>query len=109
MKETKQQENTLIKGKMQNITSQNTTTWAELYQTLQELLDRRQALLKQVQEFRKLDDALKSYFSGVKICHIGPYKVLGHEVEEETFNLPHHIKSKYSHRDKKWEVEISKS
>ena len=42
-------------------------SWAELYKTLQELLDRRQALLKQVEEFKVLDNALKNYFSGGEI------------------------------------------
>ena len=83
-------------------------TWAELYKTLQELLDRRQTLLEQVQEFQQIDEALKNYFSGVTSCHIGPYKIRGHEVEEENFILPLHLKNKYLHRDKKWKVEISK-
>ena len=83
-------------------------TWAELYKTLQELLDRRQALLEQVQEFKQIDEALKDYFSGVTICHIGPYKVSGCEVEEEILTLPLHLKNKYLHRNKKWKVEISK-
>ncbi len=102
MKEVKQQSKTIITNKQYH------QTWAELYKTLQELLDRRQALLEQVQEFKQIDDALKNYFSGVSICHIGPYKVRGHEVEEESFNLPLRIKNKYLHRNKKWEVEISK-
>ena len=102
MKEVKQQSKTIITNK------QYTPTWAELYKTLQELLDRRQALLEQVQEFQQIDEVLKNYFSGVSICHIGPYKVRGHEVEEESFNLPIRLKNKYLHRDKKWKVEISK-
>ena len=102
MKEVKQQSKTIITNKQYN------QTWAELYKTLQELLDRRQALLEHVKEFQQIDEALKNYFSGVTICHIGPYKVHGHEVEEETFTLPNRIKNKYSHRDKKWKVEISK-
>ena len=104
MKEAKNlQINTLIKNK-----SQKQPTWAELYGTLQDLLDRRQALLLQVEEFNQLDNALKNYFSGVTLCHIGAYKVSGHEVEEETFHLPNRLKNKYLHRNKKWEVEISK-
>ena len=83
-------------------------TWAELYTTLQELLDRRQALLQQVEEFKQLDNALKNYFSGVSVCHIGPYKVKGREVEEENCCLPTRLKNKYTYRNKKWEVEISK-
>lgn len=102
MKEVKQQSKTIITNKQYN------PTWAELYKTLQELLDRRQALLEPVREFQQIDEALKNYFSGVSICHIGPYKVRGHEVEEESFNLPIRLRSKYLHRDKKWEVEISK-
>ena len=97
------QKDTLLKNK-----KQSGQTWAELYKTLQELLDKRQELLAQVQEFKQLDDALKNYFSGVNICHIGSYKVSGHEVEEETFHLPARLKNKYLHRNKKWEVEISK-
>jgi len=104
MKEEKNlQTNTLIKNK-----TTHQQTWAELYGTLQDLLDRRQALLLQVEEFRQLDDALKNYFSGVALCHIGAYKVSGHEVEEETLHLPSHLKNKYLRRNKKWEVEISK-
>lgn len=102
MKEEKHQSKTIITNKQYN------PTWAELYKTLKELLDRRQALLEPVREFQQIDDALKNYFSGVSICHIGPYKVRGHEVEEESFNLPIRLKSKYLHRNKKWEVEISK-
>ena len=83
-------------------------SWAELYKTLQELLDRRQALLKQVEEFKVLDNALKNYFSGVNICHIGAYKVQSHEVKEEIYHLPLHLKNKYTFHNKKWEVEISK-
>ena len=83
-------------------------TWAELYKTLQELLDRRQALLEQVEEFQQIDETLKNYFSGVTLCEIGPYKVCGHEIEKESFILPLHLKNKYLHRDKKWEVEISR-
>ena len=103
MKEVKQQAKIIISNN-----KQYNPTWAELYKTLKELLDRRQALLEQVQEFKQIDEALKNYFSGVTICHIGPYKVHGHEVEEESFNLPLHLKNKYLHRDKKWKVEISK-
>ena len=103
MKEVKQQAKTIITNN-----KQYTPTWAELYKTLKELLDRRQALLEPVQEFNQIDDALKNYFSGVRVCHIGPYKVNGHEVEEENIILPLHLKSKYLHRDKKWKVEISK-
>jgi len=102
MKEVKQQSNIIVNNK------QYTPTWAELSKTLQELLDRRQALLEKVQEFQQIDEALKNYFSGVTICNIGPYKVQGHEVEEETFTLPNRIKNKYLHRNKKWKVEISK-
>lgn len=103
MKEVKQQSKTIITNN-----KQYNPTWAELYKTLQELLDRRQALLEQVQEFKQIDEALKSYFSGVSICHIGQYKVRGHEVEEESFTLPLRLKNKYLHRNKKWKVEISK-
>ena len=104
MKEAKNlQTNTLIKNK-----TPNQQTWAELYGTLQELLDRRQALLLQVEEFRQLDNALKNYFSGVALCHIGAYKVKGYEVEEETLHIPNRLKNKYLRRNKKWEVEISK-
>lgn len=103
MKEvTKTKSNTLIKNKTQQ------QTWAELYTTLQELLDRRQELLLQVQEFNQLDNALKNYFFGIPLCHIGSYQVSGHEVEEESFHLPNHLKNKYLRRNKKWEVEISK-
>ncbi len=93
-----------------NITNEtsNQQTWAELYTTLQELLDRRQALIPQVQEFNQLDNALKNYFSGVALCHIGSYKVSGREIEEESFHLPNRLKNKYLRRNKKWEVEISK-
>ncbi len=103
MKEEKQQATTIITNN-----KQYNPTWAELYKTLKELLDRRQVLLEQVQEFKQIDEALKNYFSGVTICHIGPYKVCGHEVEEERFTLPLHLKNKYLHRDKKWKVEISR-
>ena len=103
MKEAKQQAKTIITSN-----KQYNPTWVELYKTLQELLDRRQALLEQVQEFKQIDEALKNYFSGVSICNIGPYKVRGHEVEEESFTLPLRLKNKYLHRDKKWKVEISK-
>ncbi len=102
MKEVKQEPKIFIENKQYN------QTWAELYKTLQDLLDRRQALLEQVQEFKQIDDALKNYFSGVSVCHIGPYKVHGQEVEEESFTLPNKLKNKYLHRDKKWKVEISK-
>jgi len=103
MKEVKPQAEILISNK-----KQETPTWAELYKTLQELLDRRQALLEQVQEFKQIDEALNDYFSGVTNCNIGPYKVHGREVEEESFTLPLRLKNKYLHRDKKWKVEISK-
>ena len=99
------------KEKIQKIISNNRPyreTWAELYTTLQELLDRRQALLQQVEEFKQIDNALKNYFSGVSICHIGPYKVQSHEVKEETYCLPHHIRNKYTFHNRKWEIEISK-
>ena len=102
MKEVKQQSTTIITNK------QYKPTWAELYKTLRELLDRRQALLEPVREFQEIDDALKDYFSGVTICNIGPYKVCGHEVVEESLNLPLRLKNKYLHRNKKWKVEISK-
>ncbi|MBQ2312860.1 MAG: hypothetical protein II183_01715 [Elusimicrobiaceae bacterium] len=102
MKEVKHQVKTIITNKQYN------PTWAELYKTLQELLDRRQILLEQVREFQQIDEALNNYFSGVTVCHIGPYKVCGYEVEEESFNLPIRLKNKYLHRDKKWKVEISK-
>ncbi len=95
--------NNLISNK-----AQNQETWAELYNTLQELLDRRHALLAQVQEFKQIDLALKNYFSGINTCSIGTYKVSGHEVEEETLYLPAHIKNKYLRKNKKWEIEISK-
>ncbi len=98
----KEETKTIISNKKYN------QTWAELYTTLQELLDRRQALLKQVEEFKKIDSALKNYFSGVNVCHIGSYKVQGYEIEEESCHLPLHVKNKYTHRNKKWEVEISK-
>ena len=103
MKEAKQQSKTIITNN-----KQYNPTWAELYKTLKELLDRRQALLEQVKEFEQIDNALKDYFSGVTICNIGPYKVSGYEVEEESFTLPIHLKNKYLHRDKKWRIEISK-
>ena len=103
MKEVKPQSKTIITNN-----KQYTPTWAELYKTLQELLDKRQALLERVKEFNQIDEALKDYFSGVTICHIGPYKVSGHEVEEEIVTLPLHLKNKYLHRNKKWKVEISK-
>ncbi len=83
-------------------------TWAELYTTLQDLLDRRHALLKQVEEFKKIDSALKNYFSGISVCHIGQYKVESHEVEEENCYIPISLKNKYTYRNKKWTVEISK-
>lgn len=104
MKEVKNlQTNTLIKNK-----TQGQETWADLYNTLQELLDRRQALLEQVQEFNQIDLALKNYFSGITNCHIGTYQVNRREVEEETLYLPASIKNKYLRRNKKWEIEISK-
>ena len=104
MKEVKNlRTNTLIKNK-----SPNKQTWAELYNTLEELLDRRHALLAQVHEFNQIDLALKNYFSGIDTCNIGTYKVSAHEVEEETLYIPTHIKNKYLRKNKKWEVEISK-
>lgn len=104
MKEVKNlQTNALIKNK-----TNNQQTWAELYNTLEELLDRRHALLAQVQEFNQIDLALKNYFSGINNCNIGTYKVSGHEVEEETLYVPARIKNKYLRKNKKWEVEIAK-
>lgn len=104
MKEVKNlQTNALIKNK-----TNNKQTWAELYNTLEELLDRRNALLTQVQEFNQIDLALKNYFSGINKCNIGTYKVSGREVEEETLYIPARIKNKYLRKNKKWEVEISK-
>ena len=104
MKEVKNlQTHTLIKNK-----TQEQPTWAELYNTLEELLDRRHALLAQVQEFNQIDLALKNYFSGINACDIGTYKVRGREIEEETLYIPARIKNKYLRKNKKWEVEISK-
>lgn len=104
MKEAKNmQTNTLIKNK-----APHQQTWAELYNTLEELLDRRHALLAQVQEFNQIDLALKNYFSGIDTCNIGTYKVISREVEEETLYIPARIKNKYLRKNKKWEVDISK-
>ena len=104
MKEvTNLQTKTLIKNK-----TENKQTWSELYNTLEELLDRRHALLEQVREFNRLDTALKDYFSGINACNIGTYKVSGREVEEETLYIPTRIRNKYLRKNKKWEVEISK-
>jgi len=104
MKEAKNmQTNTFIKNKVPH-----QQTWAELYNTLEELLDRRHALLAQVQEFNQIDLALKNYFSGIDTCNIGTYKVKSREVEEETLYIPTRIKNKYLRKNKKWEVDISK-
>jgi len=97
------QTKTLIKNK-----TPNNHTLSELYSTLEELLDRRHALLEQVREFNQIDTALKDYFSGIDNCSIGTYKVSGREVEEETLYIPTRIRNKYLRKNKKWEVEISK-
>lgn len=83
-------------------------TWAELYNILYDLLERRQYLLPYAKEFTLIDDTLKSYFSGVPSCSIGEYKVYGHCKEVETCSLPANLKNKYAKKDKRWVVEIQK-
>jgi len=83
-------------------------TWAELYNILYDLLERRQHLLPYAREFNLIDDTLKNYFSGVPSCSIGEYKVYGRYKEVETCRLPVNLKAKYAKKDRHWIVEIQK-
>lgn len=82
--------------------------WADLYNILYELLERREYLQPLAREFEQIDKALKDYFVGTPTCAIGGYQVSGDLVEEENFCIPEHLKNKYLRRDKKWHVEIRK-
>ncbi len=81
-------------------------TWAELYNILYELLERRQYLLPYAREFNLIDGTLKDYFSGVPSCSIGEYKVRGSYVRTAFPNGG--AKAKDAKKDKQWTVEIQK-
>ena len=80
-------------------------TWAELYNILYELLERRQSLLPYAREFNLIDGTLKDYFSGVPSCSIGEYKVSGHCLRQDAALSNGAAKVKDA---KKWIVEIQK-
>lgn len=84
-------------------------SWAELYNILSDLLERRNNLLPLVKEFNLVDKALKQYFTGVKECSIGDFKIKGKYSEEQTYNLPDSVKNKYQVKTKKWVVNIEKA
>ena len=83
-------------------------TWAELYNILYELLERRQHLLPYAKEFNLIDGTLKDYFSGVPSCSIGEYKVRGRYAEQAPALQNGGLKNKYAKKDKQWVVEIQK-
>ena len=84
-------------------------SWAELYNILSDLLTRRSDLLPLVKEFNLIDKALKQYFSGVKECCIGPFKIKGKYEENQIYNLPASLRQKYATNTKQWVVDIEKT
>ena len=83
--------------------------WAELYGILLDLLKRRRDLLPLVKEFNLIDKALKQYFTGVKECCIGEFKIKGKYQEKQIYNLPSALKRKYVSKIKEWVVDIDKT
>ncbi len=83
-------------------------TWAELYNILYELLERRQYLLPYAREFNLIDGTLKDYFSGVPSCSIGEYKVRGRCLPPALGAANGGPKVKDGRQDKQWVVEIQK-
>mgnify|MGYP003617653214 CR=1 FL=1 len=83
-------------------------TWAELYNILYELLERRQHLLPYAREFNLIDGTLKDYFSGVPSCSIGEYKVSGRRLQSAADITGGAAKMKDTKREKQWVVEIHK-
>ncbi len=83
-------------------------TWAELYNILYELLERRQSLLPYAREFNLIDGTLKDYFSGVPSCSIGEYKVKGHYIASLPSSAGANVKNKDIKKEKQWIVEIHK-
>lgn len=84
-------------------------SWAELYGILLDLLKRRSDLLSLVKEFNLIDKALKQYFTGVKECSIGEFKIRGKYQEKQVYNLPSALKQKYGSKIKEWVVDIDKT
>ncbi|WP_428897798.1 hypothetical protein Dip518_001591 [Parelusimicrobium proximum] len=55
----------------------STTSGAELYNLIHEMLDRRDSLLPLAKEFSEIDHTLKTYFRGVPAFTIGRYSITG--------------------------------
>ena len=83
-------------------------SWAELYGILSDLLTRRNDLLPFVKEFNLIDKALKQYFTGVKECCIGNFKIKGKCENIQTYKLPASLKNKYAITTKQWVIDIEK-
>ena len=83
-------------------------SWAELYDILSDLLNRRNNLLPFVKEFDLIDKALKQYFAGVKECRVGNFQVKGKWEEGQSYKLPASLKQKYITKTKQWAVNIEK-
>ncbi len=84
----------------------NKGSWAELYGILSDLLTRRSDLLPFVKEFNLIDKALKQYFTGVKECSIGNFKVKGKCENVQIYKLPVSLRKKYATTTKQWIIDI---